>query len=195
MLVGCCTDGPASYSINATNAGILTGVAGGALMSSNLPLGIAVGGLGGGLIASQLLKQKTLLEQLIAQGVRISVIGEQVSFIVPARALFAQDSNHMLNQGYTTLDLIARALRHYPKTAIQVAGHTNNQGSEQRNVALSRAQAKAVADYLWEKDVDTRFIYAVGKGSSDPIANNLYPLGRQQNQRVEITFQYLTSSE
>lgn len=69
---------------------------------------------------------------------------------------------------------------------IEVGGHTDNEGSEGPNLALSRARAEAVAAELVTQGVPAAMLKAVGYGASKPIAGNDTEEGRAQNRRIEF---------
>ena len=72
-------------------------------------------------------------------------------------------------------------------TEIEVAGHTDDRGSEEGNLALSRARAEAVRDALAEADLAGVTLTAEGYGEASPIADNETRDGRERNRRIEIT--------
>jgi outer membrane protein OmpA-like peptidoglycan-associated protein len=82
----------------------------------------------------------------------------------------------------------------FEQTVIEVAGHTDNTGSDAYNQQLSERRASAVAAYLGTRSVRTDRIITVGMGEARPIATNDTPDGRQQNRRVELTLVPLTLS-
>lgn len=70
---------------------------------------------------------------------------------------------------------------------IEISGHSDSTGSDITNNRLSRARAKAVADYLIESGVERHKIEYWGEGSKKPVASNATQEGRAQNRRVEIS--------
>ena len=66
---------------------------------------------------------------------------------------------------------------------ITVIGHTDSEGSESYNQALSERRAYAVAAIL-EQYTGNLEVY--GRGELDPVADNSTPEGRARNRRVEI---------
>ncbi len=87
------------------------------------------------------------------------------------------------------LDQLATLLVMAESTRIEIHGHTDNQGSDELNEALSEDRAFAVKAYLEEvapatfpKDRITVFAH----GEENPIESNSTPQGRASNRRVEV---------
>ena len=70
--------------------------------------------------------------------------------------------------------------------AWSVEGFSDNQGSEEANLALSRQRAEAVMAVLRAAGVPAAKLSAKGWGSAKPLASNAGKSGRAQNRRVEI---------
>jgi OmpA-OmpF porin, OOP family len=96
--------------------------------------------------------------------------------------------------GLSTLDpdsaglldhLIETALR-CPTVNIEVAGHTDANGTEAFNQMLSEKRAQAVTDYLVKAGLPTGRFTAVGYGSTQPIASNDTDEGKARNRRIEF---------
>lgn len=87
---------------------------------------------------------------------------------------------------YASLDRVA-ALLVDKNFSLKLAGHTDNTGSLQTNLRLSKERAESVKAYLVSKGANASRIEATGYGPSQPIATNATAEGRQQNRRVEFT--------
>ncbi|ASU36569.1 OmpA family protein [Mucilaginibacter xinganensis] len=70
---------------------------------------------------------------------------------------------------------------------LKLAGYTDNVGSTEANLKLSRERAEAVKTYLATQGADASKIQAEGYGKSNPIATNKTEKGRQINRRVEFS--------
>jgi outer membrane protein OmpA-like peptidoglycan-associated protein len=70
---------------------------------------------------------------------------------------------------------------------VQIDGHTDGQGTNAANQALSDRRAKAVGAMLIGTGIDGARIETIGHGESEPVADNRTAAGRQQNRRVELT--------
>ncbi|MGE3747573.1 MAG: OmpA family protein, partial [Sphingomonadaceae bacterium] len=74
-----------------------------------------------------------------------------------------------------------------PAVRVQIDGHTDGQGTNAANQALSDRRAQAVGAMLTGTGIDSARINTIGHGESEPVASNGTAAGRQQNRRVELT--------
>lgn len=81
--------------------------------------------------------------------------------------------------------LVETALR-CPTANIEVAGHTDSDGDNAANQALSEKRAQAVVDYLVKAGLPASRFTAVGYGSTQPIAANDSEEGKARNRRIEF---------
>jgi len=106
---------------------------------------------------------------------------------IPMRLLtFATDSASIRPAVYTYLDELYEFLTENLTVTIEVGGHTNNQPKDDFADYLSTERAKAVANYLIDKGIDTKRVQYKGYGKKQPLVPNTTPEGRKTNQRVEI---------
>ncbi len=84
----------------------------------------------------------------------------------------------------TELKKIIAFLNAYPDIKIEIEGHTDNVGSAQYNLELSRNRALSVYEYLLENGIADNRVYYKGYGMEKPIATNETEEGRQQNRRI-----------
>lgn len=85
-----------------------------------------------------------------------------------------------------TLDEAVRLLTAVPTGNVEIQGHTDDQGPEDSNLALSQARAESVLAYLVNGGVDAGRLAAVGFGETSPTADNSTAEGRQLNRRIEF---------
>ncbi len=97
----------------------------------------------------------------------------------PKRASLDPDSTGLLDH------LIETALR-CPNADIEIAGHTDADGEDAFNQALSEKRAQAVIDYLVKAGLPASRFTAVGYGSTQPVAGNDTDEGKAQNRRIEF---------
>ncbi len=91
---------------------------------------------------------------------------------------------------YPSLNSLAALLVKKPSYGLKIEGHTDNVGSDEKNMILSQKRADAVKKYLANKGVNTTYLDAYGYGETKPIATNDTPQGRQKNRRVEMTITF-----
>ena len=69
---------------------------------------------------------------------------------------------------------------------VQIQGHTDNAGDDNKNLVLSDNRAKSVKEYLVQKGVAVDRLDAKGYGETMPIADNGSTEGRAKNRRTEF---------
>lgn len=90
-------------------------------------------------------------------------------------------------ESFSELDRVVQLMYDFPTIKIEIAGHTDNVGSEVLNKKLSQDRASSVEAYLSSKGIPTERVSAVGYGMEKPVADNATAEGKQQNRRVEFT--------
>jgi OOP family OmpA-OmpF porin len=84
------------------------------------------------------------------------------------------------------LDRLIETAMRCPTARIEIAGHTDADGEDGFNQALSEKRAQAVMDYLVKAGLPADRFTAVGYGSTQPIAANDTDEGKAQNRRIEF---------
>ena len=100
--------------------------------------------------------------------------------------LFAMASDQLRDSSYRALDELAGLLSDHPEWQLTIEGHTDNQGTPERNRLLSEKRAIAVKTYLVGKGLAGSRLTAIGLGQERPIADNRTARGRAVNRRVEL---------
>ncbi len=100
---------------------------------------------------------------------------------------FAPGSADLDGESRAALDRIADVLVECGEMPFEVAGHTDSQGREATNMALSQARAEAVVNALMNRRVLVASMVPRGYGPSQPIADNATAEGREANRRIEFT--------
>lgn len=201
-VTGCASGGSADGKRSMTNTekGALIGVLGGAAIGAATSkkkgkgalIGAVGGGLAGGAVGHYMDRQKQDLEKNLqserdAGAIRVEKLpGDVVKVTMTSQTAFDSGSSS-LKQGFnSTMDRIAKVIIQYDKTELTVIGHTDAEGSEKSNQDLSQRRANAVVDYLRGRNVNPARLDAIGKGESEPIADNKTDAGRRANRRVEL---------
>lgn len=100
---------------------------------------------------------------------------------------FSTGSAKLMAKSNKSLDEVAKLMLADESLKMQIDGHTDSQGSDELNQALSEKRAAAVLDYLVSKGVDASRIKSTGYGEAKPIADNNTAAGRAKNRRTEMT--------
>jgi len=112
-----------------------------------------------------------------------SVGGRQVYTL--AGSAFGSGSANLTAPAQASLRALASQLRG-GGAGIAIEGHTDSQGADAANLALSRQRAEAVRRVLEDAGLPGARLDAVGKGETAPVADNASAAGRASNRRVEI---------
>lgn len=106
--------------------------------------------------------------------------------IARTKITFTPSSAEIATTARPVLDELAAILANCPPMKMEIGGHTDAQGSEGGNQALSQARAEAVLLALQGRRVDVSGMTAVGYGETKPIADNETEGGREENRRIEF---------
>ncbi len=101
--------------------------------------------------------------------------------------LFDVNSSTIQFQSAPALNEIGQMLKDHPDLRLSIEGHTDGDGDEAHNLALSEQRAAAVRNHLvLSFGIDPSRLESVGHGESVPVAPNDTEEGKQQNRRVEL---------
>jgi OOP family OmpA-OmpF porin len=106
--------------------------------------------------------------------------------VVMQNVFFDHNKATLSNTSQRELEFLAETLQSKIEVNLKIVGHTDITGEDESNLQLSRARANAVVNYLIEKGISKQRLKAVGLGSTQPVADNTTPEGRQRNRRVEF---------
>ncbi len=112
----------------------------------------------------------------------VTITGSKIEIL--ESVYFALDKAVILPRSFKLLDNVAAVLVGHDTIAVEVQGHTDDQGDDAYNKKLSQRRAEAVRLYLTRKGVAADHLTAVGFGEEQPIADNKTKDGRAQNRRV-----------
>ena len=150
-------------------------------------VGAGIGAIAGAGVGAYMdAQEKKLRERTAGTGVDVVRQGDELLLRMPSGITFATNQSAIQPQFQPTLDQVAATLAEYPKTMIDVLGHTDSDGSEAYNLALSERRAQSVVAYLSSHGVASVRMATKGYGEMQPIASNETAAGKAQNRRVEI---------
>ena len=109
------------------------------------------------------------------------------SDVLSIQALFVSKSVEVNPRFTPALDAVVALLINDPHLRVEIVGHTDNRGVDNKNQALSEQRADSVAQYMEQAGIDASRIQVHALGATQPVAGNDTATGRAQNRRVEIT--------
>ena len=156
-------------------------------------IGAGLGALAGAGVGTYMDRQEAKLRaELERTGVSVTRIGDNITLNMPGNITFATNSADLNANFFDVLNSVSLVVNEFNQTVIEVAGHTDNTGSDAYNQQLSERRANAVAAYLRTRNVLADRMITVGMGEGRPITANDTEAGRQLNRRVELTLVPLT---
>ncbi len=112
---------------------------------------------------------------------------ENISVVLDAS--FNLGSNKIdLEKYYYVINNIYKIAEDYPDAKKFVIGHTDNIGSSEFNLALSKNRAHFIADLIDKRGISKELLHIDGFGEEMPRHTNDTADGRQKNRRVEFIF-------
>jgi len=158
-------------------------------------IGAGLGALAGAGVGTYMDRQEAKLRaELERTGVSVTRSGDNITLNMPGNITFATNSSDLNANFFDVLSSVSLVVNEFNQTVIEVAGHTDNTGSDAYNQQLSEQRANAVAAYLRTRTVLAERMITVGMGEARPITTNDTDAGRQLNRRVELTLVPLTAS-
>jgi outer membrane protein OmpA-like peptidoglycan-associated protein len=183
-------------SLNNTQKGTAIGVAAGGTAGALIGgggkssvigalIGAAVGGGAGYLIGNNMDKQAKAIKQAVPDA-QVERVGEGINMTFNSGLLFKINSSELSDSAKYNLDRVATVFNNYPETIILVEGHTDNTGTIQYNIDLSKLRATRVSDYLISRGVAKNRFDIKWYGQDQPKYPNDTDANRKLNRRVEV---------
>jgi outer membrane protein OmpA-like peptidoglycan-associated protein len=111
---------------------------------------------------------------------------EKINFAA-RNIFFATGSAKLLAKSNSSLNGVANLMVSDSTLMMDIDGHTDSQGADDKNMTLSEQRAAAVKTYLVSKGVKESRIKSTGYGETKPVEDNKTAAGRAKNRRVEMT--------
>ncbi|MBS1506658.1 MAG: OmpA family protein [Bacteroidetes bacterium] len=89
-------------------------------------------------------------------------------------------------ESFTELDELVAMMKADTKLVIQLEGHTDSQGSAEKNLVLSQDRVDAVKKYLSSKGISKDRIKTKAFGGTQPLSTDKTEEARALNRRVEM---------
>lgn len=100
--------------------------------------------------------------------------------------LYKSGSSKLDWKGKNAIQQLATVLNNNPDVDITVEGHTDSDGTTDKNWDLSVMRATSVVKYLVVNGVDPTRVIASGRGEHLPLESNASTSGKSRNRRTEI---------
>lgn len=175
-----------------TGIGVAAGAAAGALIGGGgkssvfgALIGAAVGGGAGYLIGHHMDKQAQEIKQAVPDA-QVQRVGEGINMTFNSGLLFMINSSALSEAAKVNLEKVAAVFVKYPETNILIEGHTDNTGTAEYNMELSKKRAYSVSDYLQSKGVAASRMDIKWYGETQPKYPNTTDANRSLNRRVEV---------
>lgn len=157
-------------------------------------IGAGIGALAGGAVGYYMDRQEAKLRaELQGTGVGVTRIGDNITLNMPGNVTFATGSANLSPAFFDVLGSVSKVLAEFDKTVVEVAGHTDSDGSRSYNQSLSERRASSVAKYFRTQGINHQRLMTVGMGETAPVASNETAADKQTNRRVEITMVPVTA--
>jgi outer membrane protein OmpA-like peptidoglycan-associated protein len=152
--------------------------------------GLGLGAIFGGAIGAYIDSHTTLADKLENRGVQVVQLGDQILIVIPSFIVFDYMTSRLLPGAYDTLDLVVELIGRNPNMSVKVAGYTSAVEPEDVSVMLSKQQAEKIMRYFWNRNINTRLLFAEGYGGAKLVTANTGDWG-SDNYRIEITLEKL----
>ncbi len=148
-------------------------------------IGGAVGGTAGALIGRNMDRQAEEIQKTVP-GAEVIREGEGLVVKFDSGILFDVNKSDLKENARTNIQNLATSMKNNPETDIMIVGHTDASGSDSYNLALSQRRAESVRSFALSNGISAARLSTIGKGESEPIAENETESGKTLNRRVEI---------
>lgn len=120
--------------------------------------------------------------------IAVSACKDRLEVISKTGAIYFRTASARLDaKSEPLLNNLTDVLKRCAGLVVQVAGHTDSDGTAKSNQKLSEARAKSVVAFLVEKGISAERTKAVGFGASKPVAPNDSPTNKAKNRRIEFS--------
>ena len=101
---------------------------------------------------------------------------------------FTPNSDEIMPGSFFVLDALGETMTSFGNTYLRVEGNTDATGKATANMQLSERRALAVKNYVLQNfpNIEPTRFQTIGRGSTNPVADNATETGRQLNRRTDI---------
>jgi peptidoglycan-associated lipoprotein len=113
------------------------------------------------------------------------LVAENTGLSAPDRVFFAFDSAKLSRSAISTLQQQATWMEEHPEALFMLAGHTDERGTREHNLALGERRAAAVRDYLMGLGIAPGRLQVTSYGKERPAVVGSTEPAWSLNRRVE----------
>jgi OOP family OmpA-OmpF porin len=125
-------------------------------------------------------------------GCPIPTIAIQTQLSELAKSInFSSGQYRLSNDAIEALEHVARILNSNSSVEIIIEAHTDDIGSIEANLHLSKKRSQSIQTYLLSKGISSDRMSSFGYGESKPLESNNTEKGRSHNRRVELLVENL----
>lgn len=103
--------------------------------------------------------------------------------------LFSYDDSQLAPKYIPSVNAQAAYLKSHSGARILIAGHTDERGSREYNIALGERRANTVAELMRMSGVSEHQMRVVSYGKERPVYSGHDEAAHRQNRRVELTYE------
>lgn len=116
----------------------------------------------------------------------VARIGDTIRVIYPELNMFDFGKDDIKPIAKPRLVRFASVLKNYPNIRVLINGYTDNVGTDDANIDLSRRRAVKAYNLLSDNGVEAARMNTTGYGPQNPVQPNNTEEGRAANRRVEF---------
>ncbi len=135
-------------------------------------------------------EQVRQVAQLETIGMKLLQQGDRLTVIIPTDYYFESQSTTVDPDHEKGLIAVAQFVKNfanqYPNSVIRVTGYTDKVMSPADQIKFSQKYAESIGAFLFNAGIPKQRLAILGRGSSEPIANESQPGSMAMNRRVVI---------
>lgn len=111
---------------------------------------------------------------------------ETKAIFANATVFFEFDSYNLTSKSIQTLKSVVSAMSQNANIEVTLAGHADERGTREYNLALGQRRAESVRDYFILNGIDFSKVSVKSYGEERPVASGNDEMSYSKNRRVEI---------
>ena len=132
------------------------------------------------------------LTLVLSESMRSQGIQDSTTHISDHYIYFDSDEFILDKADMATLSYVMLMSEKHPLFRIKIEAHTDSDGSNDYNIALSQKRTESARDFLVQNGIDASNISTSFHGESDPISKNSTQEGKKKNRRAKISLYKLS---